>query len=86
MLLMPLLLLLEVMYLMPSTPFICRSMMVVTPFSTVSASAPMYCAVTLICVGLISGYCAIGKVGMLTAPTSSRISAQTVANTGRLIK
>ncbi len=38
--LVPLLLLLEVMYLMPSTPLICRSKIVVTVFSTTSALAP----------------------------------------------
>src|SRR5208282_4900063 len=76
----------EVMYLIPWAPLICCSRGIVTADSTVCALAPTYPLLTLTCGGARLGNCAIGKVGITTAPARMISSAQTVANTGRRMK
>src|SRR5205823_6368764 len=71
---------------MLSTPFICCSTGVATDCSIVTASAPGYVAVTSICGGTISGYCAIGSVRIDTRPTRTVAIAITIATIGRLMK
>ena len=58
----------DCMYSMLSTPFICCSSGVATACSIVTASAPMYFAVTMICGGMMSGNCAIGSARIATRP------------------
>jgi hypothetical protein len=71
---------------MPSAPFSCSSIGVVTDFSTTSALAPMYCAETCTCGGTSGGYWAIGSVSMLTPPARIMIRAIAEAKTGRVMK
>jgi hypothetical protein len=82
----PALLLEEVMYFIPSTPLMACSNGMVTADSTAWAFAPMYVLVTITCGGARSGSSAIGSVGIEIAPASTITMAQTVANTGRLMK
>ena len=65
---------------------ICCSSGVVTADSTASAFAPMYTLWTCTCGAASSGYCAIGSVGMLTAPPITISTAHTDAKIGRLMK
>src|ERR1700680_959779 len=76
-------LLLEVMYRRPATPFTASSSGVVTDASTVAASAPRYCAVTVMTGGAIFGYCEIGSVGIATSPAVKITREQTAAKIGR---
>src|SRR5437899_7737029 len=78
--------LVEVMYFIPCAPLICCSSGMVTADSTVCALAPTYPLNTETCGGARLGNCATGKVGITTAPARMISRAQTVANTGRLIK
>src|SRR6185437_9269839 len=59
---------------------------IVTAFSTVSASAPIYAALTVTSGGASVGYIDMGSVGRHTAPARMMSSAQTVAKTGRRMK
>src|SRR5580700_5098123 len=86
MLLEPSLPLSDVMYFIPCAPLICCSKGMVTADSTVCALAPTYPLLTLTCGGARLGNCAIGKVGITTAPARMINSAQTVANTGLRMK
>src|ERR1700676_4245404 len=79
----PLLVLEDVMYFMPSAPLICCSRGVVTADSTVWELAPGEMVVTPACGGARLGNCAMGSVGMQTAPARIMSRAQTVENTGR---
>src|SRR5580692_8077483 len=74
------------MYSMRSTPFICCSIGVATDCSMVSASAPVYVVVRLICGGRICGNCAIGSPRSATAPMSTVMIAMTIATMGRRMK
>src|SRR5512145_2190273 len=58
---------------MSSTPFTCCSIGVVTDCSTTSALAPGYVAWTTTWGGVISGYWAMGRNGIATASTESKI-------------
>src|SRR5882757_1957080 len=68
---------------MRSTPFICCSIGVATDCSIVSASAPVYVVVRLICGGRICGNCAIGGPSSETTPSSTVTIAITIATIGR---
>src|ERR1035437_5534295 len=59
----PLLVVVETMYAMLSTPVICCSMGAATDCSMVCASAPRYVALMVTSGGTISGNCATGSVG-----------------------
>src|SRR6476620_10495548 len=71
---------------MSSTPFICCSSGVATDCSMVSASAPGYCAVTVICGGTIWGNCATGRPRSATIPPRTVTMAMTIATIGRRMK
>src|SRR3569833_726975 len=71
---------------MPGEPFTCVSMAVVVVCSTVSASAPVKFPVMFTVGGVISGYCATGKVIIAMIPTNTITMEITMAVTGRLIK
>src|SRR3954469_10992086 len=71
---------------MLSTPFICCSSGVATDCSTVTASAPVYVAVTWICGGTMSGNWATGNRPMATSPPRTVTIAMTMATMGRLTK
>src|SRR4051794_33239162 len=78
--------LVDCMYNMLSTPFICCSSGVAIADSIVSASAPVYVADTLICGGMISGNCAIGSAWIDTSPATTVTMAMTMATIGRPMK
>ena len=59
---------------------------VATDCSMVSASAPVYVVVRLICGGKIWGNCAIGSPRRDTTPTSTVMIAMTIATIGRRTK
>src|SRR6185437_3848189 len=59
---------------------------IVTAFSTVSASAPIYAALTVTSGGASVGYIDMGSVGRHTAPARMMSRAHTVAKTGRRMK
>src|SRR6478736_6822943 len=71
---------------MSSTPFICCSSGVATDCSMVTASAPGYCAVTVICGGTIDGNWATGRSLSATSPPSTVTIAMTIATIGRPMK
>src|SRR3954471_21905679 len=71
---------------MSSTPFICCSSGVATDCSMVTASAPGYCAVTVICGGTIEGNWATGRSLSATRPPSTVTIAMTIATIGRRMK
>src|SRR6266850_53458 len=71
---------------MLSTPFICCSSGVATDCSTVTASAPVYVAVTMICGGTMSGNWATGNRPIATSPPRTVTIAITMATMGRLTK
>ncbi len=71
---------------MLSTPFICCSSGAATADSMVSASAPVYVPVTLICGGMISGNWAIGSARIATRPASTVTIEMTMATIGRRMK
>src|SRR5204862_5659775 len=73
-------------YSMSSTPFICCSSGVATDCSMVTASAPGYCAVTVICGGTICGNWATGRSLSATSPPSTVTIAMTIATIGRRMK
>src|SRR5665213_468930 len=73
-------------YLMPSTPLIACSRIVVTADSTVAEFAPTKLHETTTCGGASCGYSETGSVGIDTAPASTISSAQTVAKMGRRMK
>ena len=75
----------DVMYVMFSTPFILSSRGTITAFITASAFAPVYVVLTTIVGGAMSGYCSIGSVARLIAPSSRIIMAIDIAITGLLI-
>src|SRR5258707_2670771 len=82
----PSLALVDIMYSMLSTPFICCSRGVATDCSIVNASAPVYVAETLICGGTMSGSCATGSLDIATAPAITVRIEITMATMGRLMK
>ncbi|MNY30845.1 hypothetical protein D3C86_1649750 [compost metagenome] len=65
---------------------ICDSIAVVVVCSTVSASAPVKFALIDTVGGVISGYCAIGKLNKAIKPVSTITIDTTIAVTGLLIK
>src|SRR5690349_19611744 len=71
---------------MSSTPFICCSRGVATDCSMVTASAPGYCAVTVICGGTIAGNWATGRPSSATIPPRTVTIAMTMATMGRRMK
>ena len=79
-------LLLEAMYCKPSKPVIFCSMICVTESSTIFADAPGYEALIEIVGGAMSGYCAIGKLGIAKLPASMITIAITHAKIGRSMK
>src|SRR5215510_3123520 len=71
---------------MSSTPLICCSIGVATDCSIVTASAPVYVVLTMICGGTISGNCDTGSPAIATSPAITVTMAITIATTGRLMK
>src|SRR5207253_10601035 len=71
---------------MSSTPFICCSSGVATDCSTVTASAPVKVALTMIWGGMIDGYCATGSVRIANRPATTVMIEMTIATIGRLMK
>ena len=71
---------------MLSIPLIWLSSGAATDSASVAASAPGYCAVTVICTGLMSGYCSTGSLASETPPAIQMISDTTTAKTGRSMK
>ena len=71
---------------MLSTPFICCSSGVATDCSTVTASAPVKVVETMICGGMIDGYCATGRLRIASSPPTSVMIEMTIATMGRLMK
>src|SRR5215469_2601275 len=82
----PSLALVDIMYNMLSTPFICCSSGVATDCSIVSASAPVYVVDTLIWGGTMSGSMAMGSFVIATKPPITVMIAMTIATIGRLMK
>ena len=76
----------ELIYIIPSTPFTCCSIGIPTVCATVSALAPGYAAFTCTVGGVISGYCATGNTLKVTNPATTINKASTVAKIGRSIK
>src|SRR5471030_1733224 len=74
------------MYIMPSTPLTCCSMGAATVSATTCALAPGYDADTSTVGGVISGYCATGKVNSAMVPPSTITMDSTEAKIGRLMK
>jgi len=73
----------EYMYSMLSAPLTCCSMGAATLFATTSALAPGYVAETVMVGGVMSGYCAIGRFTIATAPASVMTIEITAAKIGR---
>src|SRR5205085_811801 len=67
---------------MRSAPFTCCSIGAATLFVTTSALAPGYVALTVICGGVISGYWAMGRLNIATAPASVMTIEMTDAQIG----
>src|SRR5437764_15402468 len=74
------------MYIIPSTPFTCCSIGAATVSATTWALAPGYEAETSTVGGVISGYCAMGKVQPAMLPASTMTIDSTEAKIGRLMK
>src|SRR5215467_551752 len=70
---------------MSSTPLICCSSGVATDCSIVTASAPVYVVLTMICGGTMSGNWATGSPDIATNPPMTVTIAITIATTGRLM-
>src|SRR6185369_9023410 len=70
---------------MSSTPLICCSSGVATDCSIVTASAPVYVVLTMICGGTMSGNWATGSPDIATKPPITVTIAITIATTGRLM-
>ena len=71
---------------MLSTPLICCSSGVATDCSIVTASAPVYVVLTIICGGTMSGNWATGSPAIATSPPMTVTMAITIATIGRLMK
>ena len=78
--------LVEVMNSMFSTPLICCSSTAVTPSSTLTASAPVYRALTCTVGGAMSGRFSIGRIGRAISPAITISRLQTVVSTGLRMK
>ena len=78
--------LIDCMYSILSTPFICCSIGVATDCSIVTASAPGYVVETMICGGTMSGNCATGSPPIATRPAMTVTIAMTIATIGRPMK
>src|SRR5919204_6199538 len=76
----------EDMYIMPSTPLTCCSIGAATVSATTWALAPGYDADTSTVGGVMSEYCAIGKVKSAMPPASVITIESTEAKIGRLMK
>src|SRR5262249_110364 len=74
------------MYIMPSTPLTACSMGAATVSATTFALAPGYEADISTVGGVISGYCATGKVNRAIEPPSTTTMDKTDAKIGRLMK
>src|SRR5262245_45767896 len=74
------------MYIMPSTPLTCCSMGAATVSATTCALAPGYAADTSTVGGVISGYCATGRVNSAMLPPRTMTIDSTEAKIGRLMK
>src|SRR5437764_13522729 len=74
------------MYIIPSTPFTCCSIGAATVSATTWALAPGYEAETSTVGGVMSGYCAMGKVQPAMLPASTVTIDSTEAKIGRLMK
>ena len=75
----------EVIYLMPGTPLIARSIIIKEDFTNTSALAPGKDSDTVTRGGAMSGNWAIGKVRIASAPINRNTSDNTIAMTGLLI-
>ena len=82
---LPVLVAVEVMYVMFSTPLMASSNGTITDFCTVSALAPAYEVDTLMVGGAISGYCSIGSEKRPIKPTIRITAEMTIDNIGRSI-
>ena len=76
----------ELIYIIPSTPFTCCSIGIPTVCAIVSALAPGYIAVTCTVGGVIEGYWSIGNTKSDTPPATRSNSDSTVAKIGRSMK
>ena len=76
----------DVMYSMLSIPLIWFSSGAATESASVLASAPGYWAETVICTGLMFGYCSTGNWVMAMPPARQIISETTIAKIGRSMK
>src|SRR5205085_5004611 len=74
------------MYIMPSTPLTCCSIGAATVSATTWALAPGYTADTSTVGGVMSGYCATGRVNSAMLPPSTTTMDSTEAKIGRLMK
>jgi hypothetical protein len=83
MIVVPLLLDTDDMYVMPGTPLTARSIGVATAFAQTSALAPVYLAVIVTEGGTISGNWVMGKVFNARIPSSEIIKEITRDKTGR---
>src|ERR1041384_7642549 len=81
----PSLALVDCMYSMSSAPLICCSSGVATDCSIVTASAPVYVVLTMICGGTMPGTWATGSPPIATTPPITVTIAITIATTGRLM-
>src|SRR5690554_263366 len=85
MLALPLLLAVDVIYVIPSTPLICSSIGITTLSKTVAAFAPGKVARTWTVGGAISGYCVVGSVAIPNTPKIKMMMETTLERTGRSI-
>ena len=76
----------ELIYIIPSTPFTCCSIGIPTVWAIVSALAPGYIAVTCTVGGVIEGYWSIGSTKSDTPPATRSNNDSTVAKMGRSMK
>src|SRR5690554_3705665 len=81
----PVLLALEVIYVIPSTPLICSSIGTITLSKTVAALAPGKFAETCTVGGAISGYWVVGREEIPKTPNINMIMETTLDRTGRSI-
>ena len=82
----PVLVAVDTMYIMFSTPFMASSSGTMTLFCTVAALAPVYVALTLIVGGAISGNCSIGRLTREITPTRSMATEMTPDRMGLSMK
>ena len=73
----------EIMYVMPGTPLIARSSVMIDDRTSTSALAPGNVRETMTRGGEISGNCEIGRVRIASTPRKTIITDRMIASTGR---